>query len=105
MTVALYSVSQDRCPRPETNGPYFQEVDCDKAFDDVCVFNVTLHSAEQIPRILQQAISAAIHQRGVAHIAVPTDISISSIHAGAPITLFEPCTPTHPTEKEIRKTI
>ena len=108
----LYNAKRDRCPvlcitgqvpRPESNSPYFQEVDIDKAFDDVCVFSVTLHSAEQIPRVLQQAVSAAVHQRGVAHIALPTDISLSEIEAQTPITLFKKGAPPCPTDDEIKQ--
>lgn len=94
----LYNAKRDKCPvlcitgqvpTPEADGPYFQEVDGDKAFDDICVFSVTLRSAEQMPRVLQQAVSAAITQRGVAHIAIPTDISLTKIEGAAPIKLFE----------------
>lgn len=106
----LYNAKRDQCPvlcitgqvpTPEADGPYFQEVDGDKAFDDICVFSVTLKSAEQMPRILQQAVNAAVTQRGVAHIAIPTDISLTEIEGAAPIKIFKPdLTPT-PSDSEI----
>ncbi len=70
-------------PRNEIAGRYFQEVDQQKLFDDVCVFNETLYSKDQLPRILQQAMQAAITQRGVAHLAIPTDITLQSINVDA----------------------
>lgn len=108
----LYNAKRDRCPvlaitgqvpRPEKGGPYFQEVDVDKAFDDICVFNATLTSAEQFPRMLQQAISAAVNQRGVAHIAIPTDISLTKIQPCPPITIIQTSRVVVPTEGEIDK--
>jgi thiamine pyrophosphate-dependent acetolactate synthase large subunit-like protein len=79
----LYNAKRDRAPvlaitgqvpREEAGLGYFQEVDQDKLFDDVSVFSQTIRSASQMPRILHQAIDVAIAKRGVAHIAVPTDI-------------------------------
>lgn len=106
----LYNAKRDRCPvlcitgqvpTPEADGPYFQEVDVDKAFDDICVFSVTLKSAEQMPFILQQAVNAAINERGVAHIAVPTDISLTQIQGAAPIQIFQSEALPTPSESEI----
>ena len=106
----LYNAQRDRCPvlcitgqvpTPQADGPYFQEVDVDKAFDDVCVFSVTLKSAAQMPRILQQAVNAAISQRGVAHIAIPTDISLTEIKGAPPIKVFTSLSPATPAEDEI----
>jgi pyruvate dehydrogenase (quinone) len=106
----LYNAKRDKCPvlcitgevpTPETDGPYFQEINTDKAFDDICVFNATMTSASQMPRILQQAVSDAISKRGVAHIAIPTDISLTMIEGNAPIQLFEDNTPSVPTDSEI----
>lgn len=84
----LYNAKRDRSPvlaitgqvpREEADGPYFQEVDQNKLFDDCCVFSATLQSVDQMPRILQQAIDAAIYHRGVAHLAIPTDIALQAM--------------------------
>lgn len=108
----LYNAKRDKCPvlcitgrvpTPEADGPYFQEVNADKVFDDICVFNVTLKSALQMPRILQQAVNAAVNQRGVAHIAIPTDISLTEINIGAPIQLFKPKLISAPSSVEIEQ--
>jgi thiamine pyrophosphate-dependent acetolactate synthase large subunit-like protein len=84
----LYNAKRDHAPvlaltgqvpRKEMAGPYFQETNQQKLFDDVCVFNETLYSKEQLPRLLHQAIKAAIVQRGVAHLALPTDVTFETI--------------------------
>lgn len=84
----LYNAKRDRSPvlaitgqvaRDEAGSDYFQEVNQQKAFDDVCVFTQTLASADQMPRVLHMAIEAALSKRGVAHIAVPTDIAITDV--------------------------
>ena len=67
-------------PRSEAAGPYFQEVDQQKLFDDVCVFNETVTCKEQLPRVLQRAIHSALVLRGVAHLALPTDITLEDIN-------------------------
>ena len=106
----LYNAQRDRCPvlcitgqvpTPEADGPYFQEVGVHKAFDDICVFSVTLKSASQMPRILQQAVNAAVSRRGVAHIAIPTDISLTQIEGAPPIKVFSSPSPAVPSENEI----
>ena len=84
----LYNATRDRSPvlaitgqvpREEAASGYFQEVDQSKAFDDVCVFSETLQSEKQLPRLLQQAMEAAIVKRGVAHIAIPTDLAVTEM--------------------------
>lgn len=84
----LYNAKRDRSPvlaitgqvpLEEMDAPYFQEIDSQKVFDDVSVFNATLHSVKQLPRLLQQAITAALTEKGVAHIAIPTDLAISCL--------------------------
>ncbi|NQX89227.1 MAG: hypothetical protein HRT77_11240 [Halioglobus sp.] len=107
----LYNAKRDRCPvlvitghvpRPDHDGPYFQEVDIDKAFDDICVFNTTLRSPDQIARVLQRAISTAINQRGVAHLAIPTDIAVATIATQAAISVVERETAVEPDAAQIQ---
>ncbi len=98
----IYNAARDRSPvlvitgqvpGQEQASGYFQEVDQIKAFDDVCVFSQTLSSADQMPRLLQQAVKAAVCQRGVAHIAIPTDLATSQIPVTKrTIQTFEPST-------------
>ncbi|MCL9781653.1 thiamine pyrophosphate-binding protein [Vibrio sp. S4M6] len=89
----LYNATRDRSPvlaitgqvpRAEAQSDYFQEVDQVKAFDDACVFSAVVQSEKQIPRLIQQAIEAAVSERGVAHIAIPTDLAITKIEKNNP---------------------
>ncbi len=61
-------------PRAEMGGDFFQEVDNDLLFTDVASFRFTLTSAEQVPRIIEQAVQAAYAGPGVAVLTVPGDV-------------------------------
>ncbi|MFC3883561.1 pyruvate oxidase [Bacillus songklensis] len=65
---------------------YFQEVNLDRLFDDVAVYNQRIMSAEQLPVVLNQAIRAAYTKKGVAVLTIPDDI------------------PKFEVEREVRKT-
>lgn len=94
----IYNATRDRSPvlvltgqvpGQEAQSDYFQEVDQVKAFDDPCVFSAILQSEKQIPRLIQQAIEAAVSKRGVAHIAIPTDLATLKIEkTNTPIQTF-----------------
>lgn len=79
----LYDAKRDRAPVLAITGQvpeneygtgYFQEVDLESVFSDVSVFNQTVRSADQFQRLAQQAVQAAIDERGVAHLSIPVDI-------------------------------
>src|ERR1700742_2281640 len=53
-------------PLEELGSDFFQEVDNDALFRDVAVFNRTVTSPEQMPRLLEQAVQAAYAGPGVA---------------------------------------
>lgn len=61
-------------PELEYGSSYFQEVDLERVFGDVAVFNQTVRSPEQFVRLARQAIQAAIEDRGVAHLSIPVDL-------------------------------
>lgn len=61
-------------PRAESGTSFFQEVDLGKVFDDVCVFQHSIESPDQMPRIAQLAIQKALSHRGVARIEIPSDV-------------------------------
>jgi pyruvate dehydrogenase (quinone) len=61
-------------PREEIGSDFFQEVDNDAVFADVSVFNRTVTSADQMPELLEQAVNAAITERGVAVLSIPGDV-------------------------------
>ncbi|WP_085523730.1 pyruvate oxidase [Tuberibacillus sp. Marseille-P3662] len=53
---------------------FFQEVNLDRLFDDVAVYNERVMSAEQLPTVLNQAIREAYSKKGVAVLTIPDDI-------------------------------
>src|SRR5690606_1622753 len=54
---------------------YHQETNTIKLFDDCSCYNQLIQTPAQAPRMLQTAIQHAIHQRGVAVIGLPGDVS------------------------------
>ncbi|MFW2512910.1 thiamine pyrophosphate-dependent enzyme [Demequina sp. SO4-13] len=89
-------------PTAEIGTDYFQEVDNDRVFDDVSVWNETLTSPEQLPQMLVQGITAAYAQRGVAVLTVPGDVGDLELDAEAPaLTFARPPRKSEPTEESL----
>ncbi len=61
-------------PLAEIGSDYFQEVDNDLLFRDVAVYRATVTSPDQMPRMLESAVRAAVGQGGVAVLTVPADL-------------------------------
>ncbi|WP_062209548.1 thiamine pyrophosphate-dependent enzyme [Demequina oxidasica] len=61
-------------PSAEIGTEYFQEVNNDRVFEDVAVWNQTLSSADQLPQMLEAAVGAAYEFRGPAVLTIPGDI-------------------------------
>ena len=61
-------------PRAEAGTDFFQEVNLAKVFDDVCVFQQSIESPDQMPRIAQLAIQKALSLGGVARLEIPSDV-------------------------------
>ncbi len=61
-------------PREEMGSDFFQEVDNDVLFADVSVFCQTVNSIDQLPGLLEQAVNAALSERGVAVLTLPGDV-------------------------------
>ncbi|MFI5764131.1 thiamine pyrophosphate-dependent enzyme [Streptomyces sp. NPDC051563] len=61
-------------PLAEIGSDYFQEVDNDLLFRDVAVYRATVTSPDQMPRMLESAVRAAVTQGGVAVLTVPGDL-------------------------------
>ncbi len=109
----LYNAKRDKAPvlvitgqvpRNEYASRYFQETNQQKLFDDVCVFSESINSKNQLPRILHQAINAAITQKGVAHLAIPTDITLETIDVNKSKTYIYPSTANiSPKENELQQ--
>ncbi|MCK9918203.1 thiamine pyrophosphate-dependent enzyme, partial [Microbacteriaceae bacterium K1510] len=53
---------------------YFQEVNLERMFDDVAVYNQRIMSAEQLPAVVNQAIRTAYAKKGVSVLTIPDDI-------------------------------
>lgn len=54
---------------------YHQEIDLERLFSDVAVYSQTVTTEEQVPAVLLEACRAAVAERGVAHISIPTNVS------------------------------
>src|SRR5512141_2190018 len=56
-------------------GTHFQQdVDLDKVFQDVAVYNQRLMGPAHVDNVIDAAVKAALGRRGVAHVTVPKDI-------------------------------
>ncbi|MFG2616959.1 thiamine pyrophosphate-dependent enzyme [Streptomyces sp. NPDC048507] len=72
-------------PLAEVGSDYFQEVDNDLLFRDVAVYRATVTSPEQMPRMLESAVRAAIGQGGVAVLTVPGDLGDQELPDDRPL--------------------
>ena len=61
-------------PREDMGTDFFQEVDNDALFADVSVWCQTLTDVAQMPHLLEEAVNAAISERGVAVLSIPGDV-------------------------------
>ncbi|WP_328786776.1 thiamine pyrophosphate-dependent enzyme [Streptomyces sp. NBC_00273] len=61
-------------PLAEIGSDYFQEVDNDLLFRDVAVHRATVTSPDQMPRLLESAVRAAVTRGGVAVLTVSGDL-------------------------------
>ena len=66
-------------PRSEIGSDYHQEVNLDRLFDDVCVYNQTVMSSCQMPRLGVLAAQSALAHTGVAHLSIPSDVGPDKI--------------------------
>lgn len=71
-------------PLAEIGSDYFQEVDNDLLFRDVAVFRATVTSPDQMPRMLESAVRAAVAQGGVAVLTVPGDLGDKALSEDRP---------------------
>ena len=75
-------------PLAELGSDFFQEVDNDALFADVAVFRHTLTSPEQLPGMLERAVTAALTERGVAVLTLPGDVGGLDLAKGTPDARF-----------------
>ena len=62
-------------PSFEFGTEYFQETNTIKLFDDCSYYNQIATTPKQLPRMMQAALQAAIHQKGVAVVGLPGDLT------------------------------
>lgn len=88
----LYDAKRDNAPVLAITGQvettqlghhYHQEVDQDALFNDVAIYNRTVITAAQAPRAFAEAVQSAIVGRGVAHLALPSDVAATHTSAAA----------------------
>jgi pyruvate dehydrogenase (quinone)/pyruvate oxidase len=56
---------------------YQQEVNLDKLYADVAVYDQMIYNPAQLPAVVDIAVRAAYARRGVAHMTVPTDVQVA----------------------------
>jgi pyruvate dehydrogenase (quinone) len=80
-------------PREEIGSDFFQEVDNDQLFADVACFNQTVTSVDQIPGLLEEAVNAALAERGVAVLSIPGDVGGLELPKDTATPRFVPAAP------------
>jgi pyruvate dehydrogenase (quinone) len=83
---------------------YFQGTNTIKLFDDCSCYNQVATTAAQLPRMLQTAIQHAIHQKGVAVLGLPGDVSALPAEEGLTAMHNYRCDPVlRPSDAELKK--
>lgn len=86
----LYDAAKDRAPvlvitgqvpSDEKGFHYHQEVDLQRLYDDVTLFNSAVVNPAQMPRIALNACQAALYAGGVAMLSIPHDIATQSVES------------------------
>ena len=80
-------------PSAEIGSGYFQETHPENLFRECSVYCEMVSSPEQMPRVLDNAIRAAVGQRGVAVVVIPGDVAMKPAIAPATTTALLPMAP------------
>jgi len=89
-------------PTKEFGTGYFQETNIFKLFDDCSCYNQMVTTTEQFPRMLQAALQHAVHQKGVAVLGLPGDITnLPAVAAETTTTIFRNKPAIRPSDDEI----
>ena len=84
----LYDAKMDQQPVLAITGMQFtdvtntfgqQDVELDKLFIDVCVYNTRIMSATHMEPAADLAVRTAVMKRGVAHLTIPIDIQMQDV--------------------------
>src|ERR1700728_2033706 len=75
-------------PREEIGGGYFQETHPEQLFRECSVYCEMASIAEQMPRMLEHAMRAALQRGGVAVVVVPGEVFLEEVPDGpAPVAI------------------
>jgi pyruvate dehydrogenase (quinone) len=91
-------------PTNEFGTGFFQETNTIRLFDDCSCYNEVATTPAQFPRMLQAALQHAVHQKGVAVLGLPGDITnLPSFEAETTMLLFRNQPVVRPSEVELMK--
>jgi pyruvate dehydrogenase (quinone) len=91
-------------PTKEFGTDFFQETNTIRLFDDCSCYNQVAATPAQLPRMLQAALQHAVHNRGVAVLGLPGDITnLPAAAAETTTTLFRNRPVIRPSEDELLK--
>jgi len=90
-------------PSREQGTNYFQETRPELLFKDCSVFCESVNQPEQMPRLLELAIRAAVGRRGVAVLIIPGDIAEREAPDAPAFVFDEPAPLTRPSDAELTK--
>ena len=89
-------------PTKEFGTSYFQETNTIKLFDDCSCYNQVATTPVQLPRMLQAALQHAVHNKGVAVLGLPGDITnLPSVAPETTTILFRNKPVVRPSEDEL----
>src|SRR5664280_463216 len=91
-------------PTKEFGTDFFQETNTIRLFDDCSCYNQVAATPSQMPRMLQAALQHAVHNKGVAVLGLPGDITnLPAAAAETTTTLFRNKPVIRPSEDELLK--
>ncbi|RFZ95858.1 ubiquinone-dependent pyruvate dehydrogenase [Mucilaginibacter conchicola] len=83
---------------------YFQETNTIKLFDDCSHYNQVATTPKQFPRMMQAAIQAALHRKGVAVVGLPGDVtSMDTEEITSSTSNYNPVPVIRPSDEDIQK--
>jgi len=89
-------------PTKEFGTGFFQETNTIKLFDDCSCYNQMANTPTQFPRMLQAALQHAVHQKGVAVLGLPGDITdLPAVAAETTTLLYRNQPVVRPPESEL----
>src|SRR3954470_3552500 len=88
-------------PRAEIGTGYFQETHPQELFRECSVYAEMASVPEQLPRLLEIAMRAAIEQRGVAVVVVPGEVFLAAADPARPKPIRRTAPVKRPSESEI----